>query len=142
VLLPLAAMAQTAPTPVQPPGIDLRPIFEQFVVLLITAIGPILIAWAVAELRRLTAVKQTESLQATAEELFANGLAIARSRFAGVPMTIEVRNQILAEATNYVLTHGLNTMKKLKAVDLIAEKLDARLARQEQAGPPPAPPEA
>jgi hypothetical protein len=81
-------------------------------------------------------------LQATAEELFANALAIARSRFAGVPMTVEIRNRILAEATTYVLTHGLNTMKKLKAVDLIAEKLDARLARQEQAEPSPAPPEA
>jgi hypothetical protein len=129
--LALPALAQT--TPASPTSIDFRPIVNDVVMPAVVSLLGILAAWLGMKLRTWLGLQQNSALAGTLETALQNALAFAQSKVQGViataPLTLDVKNQVIAEAANYALAHVPDTLKAL-GVDqkLLIQKLEARLS--------------
>ena len=109
--------------------VDCGPLVQQVVWPLLSAALLAVGAWGVQKLSTWLGIKNNEVLQNTVESALKNGLAYAQSKVGDVPLTVDVKNEIVATAANYTLGHIPSVLKKLGIDEkTLAEKLEARLA--------------
>lgn len=124
ILLAFPAFAQDATTKV-----DFGPLVANVVWPLLSAVLLAIGAWGVQKLSAWLGIKNNEVLQNTVESAMKNGLAYAQSKVGDVPLTVDVKNQIVATAANYAIKHVPDAMAKLGVgQDVLLEKLEARLS--------------
>jgi hypothetical protein len=117
-------------------SIDLAPVIDGIVLPCLTAIIPIigaaLAAWLSAKLAAWLHLKSQDKLRDILLNVIDNGLSAATNRAAALPLTIDVHNQKVADATQYVISHSPDAVKKLGLTpDAVRDMIVARL-------PPPA----
>lgn len=138
-VLPLLAMAPAlaADTPsapaLSPTQVDIAPLINQVVVPLLGALGGLLVTWLVAKVCGWLGIQANSQVAGVLETAMQNGLAFAQSQLKdkvgnGV-VPIDVKNQVIATAANYVIAHTPGAMKTL-GVDQasLIQKIEARLS--------------
>lgn len=109
--------------------IDFGPLVQQVVWPLLSAAVLAVGAWGVQKFSQWLGIKNNEALGKTVEDALRNGLAYAQSKAGDVPLTVDVKNEIVATAANYAIKHVPDAMKKLGVgQDVLLEKLEARLS--------------
>jgi len=122
----LPAMAQSS-------VIDFAPLVNQVIMPLAIAVLGAVGTWAVVRFKTWLGIKQTSQLATTLDTALQNGLAFAQSQLPGVvanmPLSLATKNDVLAVAANYAITHVPDTLKAL-GVDqaMLLQKLEARLS--------------
>jgi hypothetical protein len=138
--LPLEAFAQSAP-PAASTRIDFSPLIGEVLVPMLVALGGVLATWLTARLATWFKIADDAKIRELLESAIENGIALALSRLGNVSASIEVRNQAVADAANYVIRATPDALKRFNVdPQALAEKIEARLAKREQApAVPPAP---
>lgn len=109
--------------------VDLSPLLANVVYPILSALVLALGGWAVQKFAAMVGLKNTQALQSTVESALQNALAYGQSKVADVPLTIDVKNQIVANAANYATAHVPDALSKLGITkDQLVQKLQARLA--------------
>lgn len=126
ILLPGIAFAESAY------AIDFRPLVSEFVVPVQAGLLGILATWITTRLAGWLKLKQDDELRKVIETGMQKGLAFALSKLddatKGVPLTFEVKNKIIADASNYAIGAAPDALKKLGVdKDTIEKAVAARL---------------
>lgn len=109
--------------------VNLSPFVSNVVWPILSALVLALGAWGVQKVSARLGIQNNQALANTVEQALTNGLALAQSRVGDVPLTIDVKNKIVARAAQYALDHVPEAMGKLGiGKDALLEKLEARLA--------------
>lgn len=119
-LLSFAAVAQDAAST----KIDLMPTLLS---LLTPAVGIILIAAVSWALRKSFGITLAARDVATVNDVLQKGLAYATAQLGTLPLTVDVKSEVIATAARYALTHGPDALKRVGiSPEQLAEKLVAR----------------
>jgi len=125
ILLAGAALAQTSPAPGT--TVDFGPVLVQIVMPAVGIIVSALAAWGVKKLADLAGIKADEKAIAVVNDVMQKGLAFATSKIGTIPLKVDVRSPVIADAASYALAHGPDALKRLGiSPEQLAEKLVAR----------------
>ncbi len=131
LMLAAEAYAQTTP-PVLEYTIDFRPLVNEVVwpliVAVVTAIVGILARKALSWLN----LSEDRMVREYLDVALVNGLELARQRLGGVPLGATTQHQVIAEASNYVITRVPDALKRF-GIDQngLRRLIEARLASTE-----------
>lgn len=119
----LIALAQTAPT-APSTSIDFGPLVRDLVV---PALGVLLtgvVAWA---LNKWLGIQIKSQDGAIINDAIQNGIAFATSKIQTIPLTVHTGSPVVADASNYVLQHAGEALKRLGVSPQdLAQKVVAR----------------
>lgn len=132
ILLPGLAAAADTPATTLGTTIDFGPVLHDVVLPIALAILPIVAAWVASKVNGWLGIQNNAALSGLIETAMQNGLALAQSKVPNLVPTaipVDVKNELIATAANYVLAHVPDALKML-GVDqgALIQKLEARLA--------------
>ncbi len=112
--------------------IDLAPLVHQVLLPIAVAVGGVLATWLAKKMADLLGVQRDDKLAARLEDAMQKGLAFAQSRLEKKigqgPILLDVKHEIVAEATRYAVDQVPGTLKALNVTpEQLADKLAARL---------------
>jgi len=129
---PAFAEGATAPA-IESYAIDFRPLVEAVLVPILGALTTALATWLSVKAAALLKLQADDRLRAVIDGALQNGLAFGLSKLDDmtktVPLTLEVKNQVIADAANYAIAAVPDALKKLgvtreKVTDLAAARLE------------------
>jgi len=121
------AFAQGTPAPTSTHW-NLGPLWSDVVLPLLVALVPPAAAWLAYKAGQMLHIQSVDGMRGALETAMSMGLQLAQSKLPpGTPITIDVRNQLAADALNYVTVHARDAKKFLGYSDeRIAQSLAAR----------------
>jgi len=123
-LTSIGVLAQTATTPPPTTTVNFSPFIAD---VLLPALGTIITAAAVYGVQRWIGIKLDDKAVATVNDVMQKGLAYGQSRVGGLPLQVDVKSPLIADAANYALEHGPDALKRVGiSPQQLAEKLVAR----------------
>lgn len=119
----LAALAQTAPA-APATTVDFMPGIVNLVMPAVSILLVGIVAWA---LRKYLGIQLASNDAVIVNDALQKGLAFATSRLQTIPLKVDVKSPVIADAANYALAHAPDALGRLGvSPEQLAEKLVAR----------------
>jgi hypothetical protein len=129
--VPIAAFAQSI-EPVQY-KIDLRPLVDQVLWPALGIVATALATWLAKRTADWLKISDDARVRDYLDQALQNAISYARSQSGGVPLTVGVRNEMVAKAANYAAGRVPDALKRFGIDDdALRRMLAARIAAQEQ----------
>lgn len=126
--------------PAPPSAVDLRPLLNEVVLPLGTAIAVWLAGWITTRLAGFLKISRDDRVRAYLEKALLLAIDYGRSRLdRGTPITVQVKSQIVADAANFAILHVPGALKHFGVdQDGLKRMLAARLESTTATEPPKA----
>lgn len=106
VLFAVPTLAQTAsPTPAPSTTIDFAPLLNQVIWPLAGAVVSVLAVWLSTKLAKLLNLSNADAVRGYLEPTLQNALAFGQAKTKALPLNVDAKNAIVAEAANFVIQH-------------------------------------
>jgi hypothetical protein len=131
----IVVLAQTSSLPVPAStfvsfdwGAALGALGTQLVPWAATALLALVIALLPAPVRAFLTTQRTAQVEQLLERALGYGVAQVEDAAKGHPLSVDVKNEVLASAIQYALDHGSKALLDFVQKDAIPQKLEARVA--------------
>lgn len=132
---PVLAQTTTAPPTPSPTTIDFAPLLNQVVWPLAGVVVTALAAWLSTKLAKLLNLSNADQVRGYLEPALQNALAFGQNKIGALPVTVDAKNAIVAQATNFAIQHVPDALKFFKIDEeglkrILTARLEANVSAQ------------